>query len=132
MNDKIKIYAGAAIFLGLISFPAWHSALSGNPIRRPEIVIKTKNIPGKDKCVMPVEYMRARHMNLLKEWRETVVRTGDRNFAALDGRRFQRSLSNTCLDCHSNKSTFCDRCHSYVSADPNCWNCHVAPIEESR
>ena len=25
------------------------------------------------------------------------------------------SLSNTCLDCHSNKAEFCDRCHNYAS-----------------
>ena len=28
------------------------------------------------------------------------------------------SLSNTCLDCHSNKAEFCDNCHTYASVKP--------------
>jgi hypothetical protein len=120
------------VFLGLISFPVWYRSAQGGGVQPPDIVIRTRNVPGKDKCVMPVEYMRASHMQLLKGWRETVVRTGDRNYASPDGRRFRRSLNETCLDCHSNKSEFCDRCHSYVAAQPNCWDCHVAPREEAR
>jgi hypothetical protein len=132
MNDKAKIYIGVLIFLGLVLFPVWYPSASGRSARRPEIVVKTKNMPGKDRCVMPGEYMRASHMNLLKEWRETVVRTGDRSYSSPDGRTFQRSLTHTCLDCHSNKSTFCDSCHNYMSVTPNCWDCHVAPHEETR
>jgi len=95
-------------------------------------VVKTKNMPGKDRCVMPVEFMRTSHMNLLKDWRETVVRTGDRSYSSPDGRTFRRSLTNTCLDCHSNKSAFCDSCHNYMGVNPNCWDCHVTPPEETR
>jgi hypothetical protein len=127
MKDKAKIYIGIVIFLGLVSFPLWHRSAGS-----PEIMVKTRNAPGKDRCVMPVEYMRAFHMNLLKDWRETVVRTGDRNYSSPDGRTFRRSLTNTCLDCHSNKSTFCDSCHHYMAVNPNCWDCHVAPPEETR
>jgi hypothetical protein len=130
MNDKVRIYFGTAVFLGLILFPVWYRSVSGKAAAHPEIVVKTKDVAGKNRCVMPVEYMRTSHMNLLKEWRETVVRTGDRNFISTDGREFRRSLTNTCLDCHSNKSTFCDSCHNYVAANPNCWECHVAPREE--
>lgn len=128
MNDKTKIYLGLAVFLGVILFPVWYrSGAAANP---PDIVIRTKSVPGRNRCVMPVEYMRSSHMNLLKEWRETVVRTGDRDYASPDARHFRRSLTDTCLDCHSNKSAFCDRCHNYVAARPDCWNCHVAPREE--
>jgi hypothetical protein len=132
MSDKAKIYSGMLIFLGLVTFPVWYRAASGKAGHRPDMVIQTKNVPGKDRCVMPAEYMRASHMNLLKDWRETVVRSGDRNYFSPDGRMFRRSLTRTCLDCHSNKSTFCDSCHHYMAVHPNCWDCHVAPPEESR
>jgi hypothetical protein len=132
MKDKAKIYGGVAIFLGIILFPVWYNSASGRSAYRPEIVIKTKSIPGKDKCVMPVEYMRSSHMKLLNEWRETVVRSADRGYTSPDGRRFRRSLTETCMDCHSNKSSFCDRCHDYAALQPDCWNCHVAPNEEVR
>ncbi len=132
MRNKAGIYAGLIVFLGLVSFPVWYRSAQGTAVRNPEIVVKTRNLHGKDKCVMPVEYMRASHMRLLADWRETVVRTGTRSYVSSDGRTFRRSLTDTCLDCHSNKSEFCDRCHQYVAAQPNCWNCHVAPHEEVR
>lgn len=132
MSDKARIYAGVAVFLGLILFPVWYNLASGRAAYRPEIVVKTRSLPGKDKCVMPAEYMRTTHMTLLKDWREAVVRDGDRNYTSPDGRRFRRNLTDTCLDCHSNKSSFCDRCHDFAAVQPNCWDCHVAPPEEAR
>jgi hypothetical protein len=132
MNDKAKFCIGAAIFLGIALFPVWHNLASGKADGAPEIIVKTGNMPGKDKCVMAAEYMSTSHMFILRDWRETVVRTGDRKFTAFDGRQFQRSLTDTCLDCHSNKSSFCDRCHDYAAVQPDCWNCHVVPREEAR
>ena len=132
MKDRGKIIAGTLLFLGLLSFPIWHNLASGKTSYRPDLVVKTRNVPGKDKCVMPVEYMRTSHMKLLNEWRTAVVRSGDRIFTAADGRQFQRSLTGTCLDCHSNKSSFCDRCHDYAGVKPSCWDCHVVPHEEAQ
>ncbi len=132
MNAKIVVYAGLVLFVGLVTFPVWYGTAQGRTAHRPEIVIRTANVPGKDRCIMPLESMRASHVHLLKDWREAVVRTGDRDYTSPDGRRFRRSLTGTCLDCHSNKSSFCDRCHNYVGARPNCWNCHVAPDAEAR
>ena len=132
MRDKVKIYTGVAVFLGIVLFPVWYNLASGRSAHRPEIIVKTRNLPGRDRCVMDAEYMRASHMILLKDWRESVVRNGDRSFTNSDGRQFQRSLTDTCLDCHSNKQTFCDRCHDYAAEQPSCWNCHVAPPEEAQ
>ncbi len=132
MKDKAKIYAAAAILLGMMLLPVWYNLATGRPASQPEIIIKTKDVPGRDKCVMPVEYMRASHMKLLGDWRESVVRSEDRIYTGPDGRRFRRSLTDTCLDCHANKSSFCDRCHDYAATQPNCWNCHIAPAEEAR
>ena len=91
--------------------------------------IATRDIPGKDQCVRSAEYMRPFHMDLLSEWRDDVVRRGDRFTEWPDGKPIEKSLSNTCLDCHSNKENFCDRCHNYMSVDPYCWDCHITPAE---
>jgi hypothetical protein len=74
-------------------------------------------------------FMRADHMKMLKAWRDEVVREGKREYTAKDGRKFEKSLTGTCLQCHSNKEQFCDRCHNYVGAKPTCYNCHVIPEE---
>ena len=49
----------------------------------------------------------------------------DRVFVNPEGKKFVASLSNTCLDCHSNKTQFCDQCHNYVAVTPNCFGCHL-------
>jgi hypothetical protein len=71
--------------------------------------------------------MRARHMHILDEWRDRVVRLGERNYTAPDGKQYNMSLSNTCINCHHNREEFCNRCHNYVSIRPYCWDCHVNP-----
>ena len=51
--------------------------------------------------------------------------TEDRMFVNPEGKKFLASLSNTCMECHSNKTQFCDQCHNYVAVAPNCWGCHL-------
>ena len=123
MYDAGKIITGMIIFFGLISFPIWVSAASGNIDYAPDL-----NLPAnEEQCVESAEYMRANHMDLLLDWREEVVRDGLRTYTATDGKEYVKSLTDTCLDCHSPKVEFCDQCHNYVGATPNCWNCHVDP-----
>lgn len=130
MRDTGKIVIGLIIFLLLMTFPIWYDVVKGvAPMQDPEIL--TKNVPGKDRCVRPVEYMRPFHMDLLNQWRDEVVRQGDRFTEGPYGERIEKSLTNTCLDCHSNKEDFCDRCHNAMAVAPYCWNCHVTPSEAS-
>jgi hypothetical protein len=75
--------------------------------------------------------MRAEHMQLLDLWRESVVRQADRVYTNPKGKQFVMSLSNTCLDCHSNKADFCDKCHNYASVRPYCWDCHIDKPKEN-
>jgi hypothetical protein len=49
--------------------------------------------------------MKADHMQLLDVWRDTVVRNAERIYVNAEGKAFNMSLSNTCLDCHSNKAS---------------------------
>jgi hypothetical protein len=126
MNDKKWIVLGLAIFLGLFTFPLWYNFLvkAGKAAPAPEVVLTEKAKAAKQ-CVMSTEYMKADHMQLLDLWRHSVVRNGKREFVNPEGKTFDMSLSNTCLDCHSNKAEFCDRCHNYASVSPYCFDCHI-------
>jgi hypothetical protein len=74
-----------------------------------------------EKCVRDTEYMRFHHMELLRQIREEVIR---------EGRRGQIGL-NTCRECHTNRSTFCNRCHEAVSLNVDCFGCHYYPESPS-
>lgn len=125
MHDAGKILAGLIIFLALLTSPIWYNAASGRASYVPEPKIVTK----AEQCVAPKDYMKANHMDLLNEWRDLVVRDGKRIYDSFDGKEYIMSLSNTCMDCHSNKSDFCDSCHDYSGVEPYCWDCHVEPEE---
>ena len=120
MNDKKWIILGLIIFVGLFSFPLWYNLLikAGTAAPAPEVVLTEKAKEAKQ-CVMETAYMKAQHMQLLDLWRHSVVRNAKREYV------YTISLSNTCLDCHSNKAEFCDRCHNYASVSPYCWDCHI-------
>jgi hypothetical protein len=128
MYNKGIIVTGLAIFVVLITFPFWYNL--GKAAPAPELVLTEKAKAAKT-CVRPKAFMKAEHMQLLDIWRDTVVRDAKRKFVNSSGKQFDMSLSNTCLDCHSNKAEFCDRCHNYASVSPYCWDCHVYP-EESK
>jgi hypothetical protein len=125
MHDGGKIAFGLAVFVILTLFPVWKSAMGPRP-NPPELEIITT----AKECVAPRETMRAEHMQILNEWRNTVVRTGVRTYVAQNGETVRMSLSGTCMDCHSNKSKFCDRCHTYMAVSPPCWDCHIEPEEK--
>jgi hypothetical protein len=126
MRDKTRIYVGLVVFLALVTFPIWYNMVSGEAAEAPEIVLPI----GETQCVLDGDYMRTEHMQLLMDWRDEVVRDKQRIHTAEDGRRFDKSLTRTCMDCHANKAEFCDRCHDYLGVKPYCWDCHVEPKGE--
>jgi hypothetical protein len=121
MKDKKIIVAGVIIFIVIATFPFWYNRGKAAPAPVPQLTAKAK---AAKVCVRSTEYMKAEHMHLLDLWRESVVRRGDRIYVSPSGRKYTMSLTNTCLDCHSNKAEFCDRCHNYASVQPYCWDCH--------
>jgi hypothetical protein len=126
-RDFNRIVLGLAVFLALVLTPVWTNLFrSVPPLQDPEIA--TRNIPGKDKCVLPSVEMKVTHMNLLNQWRDSVVRNDQRDYATADGRHFDMSLSRTCMNCHTDKAKFCDRCHNALAVNPYCWDCHVEPL----
>lgn len=125
MYDGGKIIAGLIIFLGIVTFPIWINL--GEAAEPPDPII----ITDAKECVADTAYMRASHMALLNEWRDQVVREGKRVYVSASGKEYPMSLSNGCMDCHSNKEDFCDRCHAYLNVSPYCWDCHIQPKEKN-
>ena len=157
MYDGGKIITGLIIGVGLLLSPFIYNA--GKAAKAPEIELTPKAKEAKQ-CVASTPYMRAWHMQLLDDWRHTVVRDGERyydtsrknldmpmgkwlldewrhlvagngesDYEAGTGKVYYKSLQVTCMDCHSNKSKFCDRCHNYMGVAPYCWDCHIVPKE---
>jgi hypothetical protein len=131
MHDSGKIIAGLLVFVAIIVFPFIYSM--GTDIVKPEPKIDTPVIKqmAVKQCVEPKAFMRAEHMQLLNKWRDAAVREGDRVYVGFEGKRFNISLQNTCMHCHSNKKEFCDSCHNYMAVKPYCWDCHIAPKENN-
>ena len=122
------IAAGILIFMVFITFPFWYGKGTTSP---PVLSLETPAIQAlkEKRCLEETAWMRSNHMTLLKTWRDAVVRDGNRVYTAKNGKAYDRSLSGSCLKCHSNKEQFCDRCHNYLGAKPNCFDCHIIPGE---
>lgn len=123
MYDAGKVITGLIIFIGVLTFPVWYITVGQGVASAPEREIVTE----AEQCVEPVSYMRAKHTDLLTDWKTSVVRENNRTYIASYGQEYDISLTGTCLDCHSNKAEFCDRCHDYAGVKPYCWDCHVIP-----
>jgi hypothetical protein len=123
MYNKRFIIPGLAIFVLIVTFPLWFNAFSkASAVPKPELP------PGGEKqCVASIPEMRANHMVMLNEWRDAVLRNGDRVAVTVNGKEYRKGLQTACMDCHSNKEKFCDSCHAYASVTPKCWDCHLTP-----
>ena len=128
-NAKFVI-PGIIVFAGLFTAPFWINMLSSG-YEAVEVELPTEPVTffgeERSQCVEPREWMAANHMELLIEWRDQALREGKRIYVASDGKKWETSLQNTCMACHSNKAEFCDKCHNANSVNPYCWDCHVVP-----
>jgi len=128
MYDSGKIIVGLIIGLILLSFPFWYNlGTAAAPVPDPKLTAKAK---AAGQCIEPKAQMKTSHMKILDEWRDIVVRDGERLYVADDGKQYNMSLQNTCMDCHSSKKEFCDQCHDYLGVKPFCWDCHIEPEEK--
>ncbi len=130
MYNKKAVLAGVVAFIILMTAPFWLNA--GREHKKLEL----EKPQFEKECVEPIKWMRAGHMQLLDNWRNEAVRESKRDYtsehfkAGHDNKKFKKSLTLTCLDCHKNKKKFCDKCHTYAGVKPYCWECHVAPEEK--
>ena len=123
MYDAGKIIVGLVIFVCLVTFPVWYMFANQNPTSGLDLELPA----GKTHCVESTEYMKSNHMQLLNDWRQMVVRDGQTTYVSSSGEKYDISLTGTCLECHTNKAEFCDKCHNYSGVEPKCWDCHIAP-----
>ena len=123
MYDGGKIITGLAVFIVIVLFPFLYTTAMGKGGTKPDPVAPE----GEESCIESKEYMNAWHMDMLDDWRDSVVRDGNRIHVSTDGKEHNMSLSMTCMKCHDNKEQFCDSCHSYLGITPYCWECHVEP-----
>ena len=128
-----RIIPGLLIFLVLVTFPLWYNMGKAAPPPQPKIDTVVIERMAQKQCILPKDDMRTGHMQLLNDWRTSVVRNNERVYVAADGKKYEMSLQNECMKCHSNKTQFCDQCHTYagmtLGSTPYCWTCHVAPKE---
>ena len=137
LYDGGKIIAGLIVFVGLAAFPFYYNIGKANPTPEPKLdtpaIKQWEKQYGKKECIEPKAYMRAEHMQILNNWRDSVVRDNERQYkSAASGKHFTMSLQNDCMKCHSNKKKFCDECHNYLAVKPFCWDCHIAPKEDEK
>ncbi|MBF0328089.1 MAG: sulfate reduction electron transfer complex DsrMKJOP subunit DsrJ [Nitrospirae bacterium] len=131
MYNSGKIIPGIIIFLAIVLFPFWSNLGKANVKPEPKIdtpVIQQMPVEER-KCIEPKEFMKAGHMQMLNDWRDSVIRDGNRVFVSSTGKHYNMSLQNECLRCHSNKKDFCDKCHNYLAVKPYCFDCHIEPKE---
>ncbi|MEW5909684.1 MAG: sulfate reduction electron transfer complex DsrMKJOP subunit DsrJ [Thermodesulfobacteriota bacterium] len=129
MYDGGKVIFGLALFFTLVTFPFWFNHGKAAPAPEPKLTDKAK---AEKICIVQKDLMKSEHMQILNDWRNMVVRNTDRIYQTSEGKRYEMSLSNTCLDCHSNKADFCDKCHNYVAVSPYCWDCHIDKPKETK
>ena len=127
MYDGGKIIVGLAIGLILLFSPMIYNAGKAAKVPEPELTAKAKEAK---QCIEPKAFMRPEHMKILDQWRDEVVRDGERYYKSSSGKTYYKSLQVTCMECHSNKSKFCDQCHNYLGVAPFCWDCHIEPKEK--
>jgi hypothetical protein len=137
----MKIYNGGPIFLGILVFlaiaifPFYNNIGKVNAKPEPKVdtpaIQEYEKLNGKKECVESKAFMRAEHMVLINNWRDSVVRDYNRLYISdTNHKRWNMSLQNGCMHCHSNKKKFCDECHNYMAVKPFCWDCHIQPKEE--
>lgn len=133
MYDAGKIVPGLIVFVAIATFPFLYN--QGRAAKPPQLKLDTPAIQAlgdNKKCVESKEFMRAEHMKMLNQWRDTVVRDGKRLYVSSTGKEWDMSLQNGCLKCHSNKKQFCDQCHNYMGLTPYCFTCHLEPKEGAK
>ena len=137
LYDGGKILVGLAIFTAFVLFPFYSNMGKVNAKPEPKTdtpkILEWEKQYGKKECVESKEFMRAEHMVLINNWRDSVVRDDNRGYlSSANHKRFNMSLQNGCMQCHSNKKKFCDECHNYLAVKPYCWDCHYTPKEDDK
>ncbi len=124
MRDRLLIYAGLAVFVGLLTFPIWRAALANATADGPVLQMPA----GRTHCVRDTAWMRRNHMKLLMHVRDDVV---------YQGVRHKDETLPGCMNCHVSRLAdgsypsvtspkfFCNSCHGYAGVKTDCFSCHT-------
>ncbi len=97
MYNGGKIILGLIVFLAFATFPFYYNI--GKVNAKPELKTDTPAIQewvqkyGKKECIESKEVMRPEHMQILNNWRDSVVRNGDRIYVSSSGKSFNDESS---------------------------------------
>ncbi len=128
MYNAKYVILGIIVFAVLFTSPFWLGGnKDGGEYKRPAVTIPPQIAEKEKECIEPVEYMRAEHMQLLNDWRDEALRNENRTYISSSGKKWEISLQNTCMKCHTNYEDFCQKCHVSNSVYPYCWTCHIIP-----
>lgn len=119
MYNAGKIILGLGVFAVVVTVPVWYGF--GRGTGAPPELQKPRTAK---ECIEPTAVMRAKHMELLDDWRNAVVRRAERVYVSTSGQRHDISLTGTCLRCHEEPDKFCNKCHAYAGVEALCWDCH--------
>ncbi len=89
MNDKKLIIAGLIIFVFIFIFPFLYNLCGTTEAVDP--VLSEKAQAAKF-CVVSKEKMKVDHMQILDEWRDVVVRKGERVYVNSNGQALRRPV----------------------------------------
>ncbi len=140
MNSKAGVVIALVIALVVLTVPFWYAL--GQRVTNRLQPAPVSVVPTGEGMHCVEKNMRARHMQVLDEWRDAVVRDGKKMYQSQDYRdpdtdepiEYEMSLTNTCLKCHASadpestvsvQQRFCNECHQYANIRPNCWDCHL-------
>ncbi len=124
MYNSKYIIPALVLFVVAVTAPFWLNI--GTPTYEyPKVALPQGE--GMEECIEDVAFMRSEHMALLNEWRDEALRDGNRVYISSKGKKWDISLQNTCMECHTNYEDFCKKCHDTNSVDPYCWSCHIEP-----
>ncbi len=121
MYHKGYVLLGAVLIILVFALPTIYNSVNA---AKTEITLAK----AKGECIRNVEWMKANHMELLKQWRDERMRTGQIYYKSPDtGKTYIISID-TCFECHKSKAEFCDKCHEYSGVNkPYCFGCHLTP-----
>ncbi len=121
MYNKGYVLLGIALIILIFVFPTAYNIANG---AKTEITLAK----ARGECIRNVEWMKANHMILLKQWRYERIREGKLYYTSPDTGKTYIMSFDTCFKCHTNKADFCDKCHEYSGVNkPYCFSCHVFP-----
>ncbi|HBT95985.1 MAG TPA: menaquinol oxidoreductase [Coriobacteriia bacterium] len=122
MHKPAGVFVFIVVFLLIFGLPLF-AAFGQSNTQVYDSATQTSGLSGG--CVESGEYMKSSHMQLLGQWRDSVVRDGQSTYLSSAGKSYAMSLDDTCLSCHGDPGAFCDSCHSYTGVAMDCWGCHA-------